>query len=384
MNQRQAVLGALAIASAWGIGLGATLFTVAPFGPSMLAPDQLFLAPGLGPGGPIPVGGGAGSGAGMPGDNMNAVSRRTGDLDVVVCFGVDDESEGDAPPAGTDGLPNFAVFDQAINNQAAGDAFVSTSAFNRAEGKLPPPISVGDDFHVLARNQSPEYFMDFGLLPNASPNQMVPDKTPLDDVDGETCVDDPSDIGTVFFSMSAQSPSLNNLPGPASGATIIRDPDITVGGNEQLYAGPAALGLDFFDDVDALVVHDPPNGGLAFDPMGGDFIAFSLAPGSPTLAIQGWSPADILIVDDAGLRVLAFHFELGLLPTDNLDSLAFIGLVNGSAQDTLDAIFDGVPLPCPSGQPQPIPAGDRTTLILIALAIAGAGAWMFCGRPGLR
>ncbi len=53
--------------------------------------------------------------------------------------------------------------------------------------------------------------------------------------------------------------------------------------------------------------------------------AFSLAPGSPTLAANGWSPADILFIDeDAGVVTRLFTAaELGLDPADDIDALNF-------------------------------------------------------------
>ena len=60
---------------------------------------------------------------------------------------------------------------------------------------------------------------------------------------------------------------------------------------------------------------------------------------------SGFPYADIFIVDDLGLRVLVQHSQLGLLPTDNIDSLDTIALVNNSVADTLDVVFTD---PCPA------------------------------------
>jgi hypothetical protein len=86
-----------------------------------------------------------------------------------------------------------------------------------------------------------------------------------------------------------------------------------------VYASATQLGLSpFEDDIDALVVFD--DGDNVFGP--GDYIQFSLAPGSFSLIISGLSPADILQVDFGGpFYLLLPAGALGLNPTDNVDAL---------------------------------------------------------------
>jgi hypothetical protein len=64
--------------------------------------------------------------------------------------------------------------------------------------------------------------------------------------------------------------------------------------------------------------------------------AFSLAPGSPTLAANGWSPADILLMDeDSGVvtRLLSTA-DLGLVEADDIDALSFVTPGQSSAVST--------------------------------------------------
>lgn len=375
--QRRALIIATGLSLTAAPAFAAILFSVRSGGPSGFAGDLFLIAPGPSLlGGPSVAGGGAGSGMGLIGDEIDGASRRGSYSTFLVSFGVDDDSVGDQPPVGTDGggVPfNFFVADQAIKNQQAGDTYLTTEAFTTA-GKVPPPTSIGDDFHVLERNQSEPFVADFGLLPAVGPEQFVPRGENIDDVDDATCIEDPRNLPPIYFSVSSTSPSAANLPGPPSGATIYIDPDINTGGDEQLFAQPNQLGLSPFDDVDALVVSDATPGDL-FNPMT-DFIAFSLAPGSPTLALTKLSAADVLIVDAMGLRVLALHSEIGLQQSDNINSLSFVPLVGGSAAATLEAAFSGVPLPCPPVSAVPIPLASPVGLAVLAGGLAAGGLWI--------
>ncbi len=126
------------------------------------------------------------------------------------------------------------------------------------------------------------------------------------DADGDGTPDQP-----VFFSLTAGSPSL---------ATFGRSPaDVfwTVGGSQPgVYASAAALGLQPGDDLDALCLHDT-GGGAIYNPAL-DTIAFSLAPGSPTLAAIGASAADVLV---PGSHIAFTAAQLGLQASDNVDAL---------------------------------------------------------------
>jgi hypothetical protein len=74
------------------------------------------------------------------------------------------------------------------------------------------------------------------------------------------------------------------------------------------------LGLQSGDVIDALCVKDSGNGAYG----SGDFVLFSLAPGSPTLSTWSASAADVLAPKNA-FRYLAS--TLGLQATDDIDGL---------------------------------------------------------------
>lgn len=105
----------------------------------------------------------------------------------------------------------------------------------------------------------------------------------------------------------------------STGADIFFSPPI-VGYSvaPAVYATGAMLGLAAIDDIDALAIIEDGSGG----PSPADVIFFSLAPGSPTLAGLGASPADILVSSIGGVPAVAFGAGvIGLLPTDDVDAL---------------------------------------------------------------
>ncbi|MCA9293001.1 MAG: hypothetical protein KDA20_04225 [Phycisphaerales bacterium] len=350
-NTKQVLLRHWAPAVAAGLTVGqahaGVIFTVRNGGPSGLQGDVFYTnidtcftrASG--------VGGGPGSGLGLGGDEIDGVSKAADDDEFVICWSVDPASEGSAVALFTarmfgPGIPTFRVNDQHANNQAAGDTFVSTEAFNA--GGVIPPLSLGLNSNRLATNQGGLYIHDFDLLPNVNPNVLVPSGTPLDDVDGETHVPDPCFPPLLYFSLSGSSPSLLNLPGVPSGASIYGDPDINIAGDEFFFAGPLALGLTGLDDIDGITVRSSGAPGVLFDPAI-DYVLFSLAPGSPSLPLYGASPADVFIVDNLGTRVLAQAGQLGLRGIDNIDSVETIRLDVDVAQTLLNRVFTD---PCPA------------------------------------
>jgi hypothetical protein len=115
----------------------------------------------------------------------------------------------------------------------------------------------------------------------------------------------------IFFSLASGSPSLAMLGAGAE--------DILVSGIDYTPAiwadGSGDLGLASGDAIDALCIAD--NGDGVFGR--GDRVAYSLAPGSPTLTALGASPASIL---RPGAPPIVFDPEdLGLLATDNVDAM---------------------------------------------------------------
>jgi hypothetical protein len=329
------LLGAPAVAGA------APVFSVAPGGPSGLDPDKIYMPT---PGGPVEVGGGSGSGLGLPGDDLDGLSSSVTDEEWVFCWSVAPGSTGSRSPV-RGLLPPFDLSNQAANNQQTGDGFITTEAWNQFG--LVPGLGFGLFTNALAINQGGSYFLTLGLLPDVDPDVVVPPGTPLDDLNAEAGPINPDEpLPALYFTVSQASPSLANLPaGPIpSGADIFFDPDVTVGGDEQLFVPAQALGLivtpdpDFTDDIDALIVRDTDGSGL-FDPLAGDFVIFSLKPGSPTLGKFGASAADLFISDIEGLRVLASGSQMGLAADDDLNAARTVALIGPDVPSTFSAIF---------------------------------------------
>ena len=81
-----------------------------------------------------------------------------------------------------------------------------------------------------------------------------------------------------------------------------------------------ALGLVPADNIDALITQDLAPG--AFYAPGFDFVAFSLAPFSPTLGAIGAGPGDLLMAVPGGPpAILIPAAALGLGPMDDLDAI---------------------------------------------------------------
>ncbi len=320
------------------------LFSVNPGGPStFLRPDTIYINLA---GAPLPVGGGTGIGAGAERDDLDGYSVGLPpdgpNSDFIVCVSVDPATVGKAPPFPatpfpTGPLPPFNVFHQSERNQHPGDAYLSSEAYNRITGILPPPISSGLTTNFLSINQSAPYFLNYGLLPIGDPNVQFPKGTPADDVDGVGRIN-----GTVvldlYFTMSRDSPSLPNIAGAGedSGADVFFDPNPLIGGNEGFYADAGQLGLTTQDDIDGLTVFDLNNNGR-FD--GNDQVLFSLTRDSPSLQQLEVSPADILTITFGGQTPTPFlrFNEIGLLFTDDIDAFGLIPLIGGSAVTTIIA-----------------------------------------------
>lgn len=102
--------------------------------------------------------------------------------------------------------------------------------------------------------------------------------------------------------------------------------DVVNGATGALYAPAPVLGLDTLgigtDDLDALIVQDIGLIPGVYDPA--DFLAFSLAPGSPTIGLIGGAPGggDLLMPVPGGLPAIFIPAAaFGLLPMDNLDAI---------------------------------------------------------------
>lgn len=284
------------------------------------------------------VGGGAGMGAGAANDEIDSISGDSGDSEVTLCFSVDPFSDGSALPR----IPSINVLHQANRNQAAGDAFIGTEAWDVDAGLI-PGASLGFFDNVLVTNQGRGWVdpVGFGLLPDVGPQDFLPLATPLDNVNGLAKLESfGGGAGPIelFFTLRNGSDSLNTLPGANGmldrGADIFYDDDITNSGNERLFARGIDFGLNAGDDIDGLVVMDR-NDNRVFDD--GDLVFFSLSPNSPTLGAINASAADIFRATLGGFNLFIDHAQLGLLASDNLDAIHFDVLINGSVRDTIDA-----------------------------------------------
>ena len=239
---------------------------------------------------------------------------------------------------------------QAVRSQAAGDRFmlngVTTLSPAAVMGGAGPSGVIGpllpgglgnSPINLLNANQ--HRYHEIPSIGPAAFNTFVPPAgaTAMDDMDAleltpidldgsmtHTAADTP-----IYFSLDPISPSL--LGSPA---------DIQVtppgAGAYGLYAADAILGLAPGDDVDALAVWDLATP-LVADP-GLDYALFSLAPGSPTLTLGGFSAADIFVTDFTGANALYLTAgSLGMLPTDNIDALD-VEFFGGFIQEPLDFV----------------------------------------------
>ncbi len=267
----------------------------------------------------------------------------------VLLFSVNRASESLVPPDPeliTLGLP-FNATDQAMRGHAAGDQFMSTVLFTRGGRMERGQRAVNN---VLVRNNYDEGGTDFGAVPrvdaygNPVPNpapalpHMAPHNPlaewPLrllqDNVDA-TCLFPSNGTGweimDVYFTLSAGSPSLYELPGSfsPSGANIFFNPHPAAYAQTGLYAPHGALGLLPEDDIDALLVFDINADGFF---NGNDRVIFSLTYESPSLlSIPGASTqgaaADLFIAaPDYPPMLFTPAASLGLThPADNVDAL---------------------------------------------------------------
>src|SRR5262245_61494234 len=199
---------------------------------------------------------------------------------------------------------------------------MATRLFNLG-GPLPSPgRTIFNNTQVI--NQGDAGGVDFQLEPDISPDD--PAVNPIDDAkDAGYFPGGPfREPTSLFFSLNRTSPSLNFLPmAPNNGATIFFDQNSSVPSNELPYVKGPQLGLNFpTDDIDSLLLFD--NGNNVFDP-GVDVLLFSLRRNSPSLLGLGLSPADILVSTGHGeFARFASAEDLGLLPSDELDSLELL------------------------------------------------------------
>ncbi|HWN44752.1 MAG TPA: hypothetical protein VNW71_21190 [Thermoanaerobaculia bacterium] len=242
----------------------------------------------------------------VPMDNIDGLSANTLTPETLSYYLV---FSGNRASAGVAGTPYSF---EAANTQAASDLWrtLITSASPAAAMAACAPVVVPAP-HFLHRNQT-----GFNLGRTAAPGIAV--APPQDNIDAveldvlDFTGDDIHDV-PAYFSLDAASPSL-----VASGADIYFSP--AGSGAFFLFSVPGQIGLMAGDNIDSLVMWDRAGIGVS-NPVF-DFVLFSLAPGSPTLAAIGGSPADIFVSDFTGMFCLFTPaVQLGLLGTDNVDGL---------------------------------------------------------------
>lgn len=240
-------------------------------------------------------------------DNVDALSTNTftpPTLSYYLIFSADRASVGQA-------ATSFNA--EAANNQAASDLWQTNLTGNSPVAGMagcipfvvPPP-------HFLHRNQT-----DYNLIRTVPAGVMV--AAPQDNIDAvemdvlDITGDNIHDFNA-YFSLDAASPSL------AAGSPADIYVSLAGSGAFGVFSVPAQIGLQPGDNLDALVMWDRGVLG-APDPLL-DFALFSLAPGSPTLAAFGLSPAMILVTDFNGTFCpFVGPGQLGMQVADNLDGL---------------------------------------------------------------
>lgn len=303
------------------------LFAIDANSPSVLEfglnPANIFEVDG---GGPPPGTAFPGAGLGLvPGDRIDGLSVANSAITpttiFVLLFSVDGNSAGAVlPDIAISAVFPFNTKQQAALNQAAGDEFMALGLFTR----IGAPEGPASNNNTQVANQGDVGGVDHELKPDTDPetdNTGMPKDNLFDQYRPPSSPGPEGPLQPVYFSLTSGSPTdpSGMLPIP-SGAAIYLDHNPLIGGDETLFASPAQLGLQMNDDIDALTVFE--NGDGVFQPLT-EQVIFSLAPGSPTLALEGFSPADLLTTPPGGPpfpQLFASANRMGLLPTDNVDA----------------------------------------------------------------
>jgi hypothetical protein len=206
-------------------------------------------------------------------------------------------------------------------------------------GGAPEPES---DVFASARDGTSSLLFDgngpIGSCEPAYPLGLVEGATVRDDVNA-LAGQDPSVVDAdgdgvperpIYLSLSEGSPSLASLGFTAA------DVLMSVGGEASLYASSSSLGLQAGDDLDALCVQDDGDG--RYQP-GRDVVYYALTPRSPSLALIGAGPGDLLAPGALPVAVQR-GTGLGLAISDDLDAMHCEMLV-ASAPQHGDVSCDG-------------------------------------------
>ena len=229
-------------------------FSVAPDGPSMLDPADIFDVPRTGPKIPGTTGLGLRSG-----DNVDGLSYGIGFIAELMelFFSVDPRAQG---------REGSMVRREAEKSprEAHGDEFWTS------------PANLGTNGQELDENG--DTAPPFPLRISDDVDSLTEPPTSFADPDGDGVPENP-----VYFSLSAGSPSLAALS--ANPGDIL---ETINGGPPTVFITFNSLQLVSGDDVDAFCLVKSTR-----------TILFSLAPGSPTLASAGFTPGDLFIVLNA-------------------------------------------------------------------------------------
>lgn len=320
------VLGSTARGTTPSIGLSPTspsLATIPATASDVLVPG---VVPRPGPMPPPTVGIPAAAMGLLPGDVVTGLSYfvdiggpYTGER---LLFSVDGSATGAfaAPPPAN-------VRCEAGGSEALGDVFLS-----QPKGPALPLLNVQAlDGNGVAGPCGPGASPGLGLVEPAADNVANLEMCPASYVFSGGVLTKPVFLtlapgSPTLVALGATSASVLRVPPPA-GPPVVFFPPSAFG----LVSGPPGCGAPVCDQIDAL---EAGPGFLNYQ------VFYSLAPGSPSLAICGRSPADVLFGPypnaclNFGLQIHAA--SLGLLPTDNIDALAI----------NLDADLDLAADPC--------------------------------------
>ncbi|UCH87290.1 MAG: hypothetical protein JSU97_02555, partial [Dehalococcoidia bacterium] len=206
--------------------------------------------------------------------------------------------------------------------------FVGTGVYNETVNcTMGTPEPEADEFGSAAGGSNYQFLDGDGVNSCSNPGPVPslglfePNAPPgwPDDLDAV----DPEKLASVGFPIygtaSAASPTLGMMAPPWNSPAAIHV-DNGAGFVIPGYATPAALGLAAGDDIDALCIHDV-NRDTTYDPAGGDIVWFSLAAGSPSLATNPDSPADVFAAPFVAGSPVVTAAQLGLNFDDELNAL---------------------------------------------------------------
>jgi hypothetical protein len=253
----------------------------------------------------------------------------TDDIDAV-SYGLDiidspDELDGGAMSIAFSvdkdavGQPNTGVNREATKaggHEAEGDEFVAT--FNGSNLEL-----VDEQAVTLAP----------GNVDGDDLDALTNEPTGYADLDQDLDADRP-----VFFSLAPGSATLAGFPANENSAATIF---YSLNGVVDVYAAPAAIGLEVGDDLDALCLMKsglpssvkvrsgpaPPGIPAAGGASQFDVALFSLAKGSPTLTTLGGAPGDLFVTNFSSAHtpappaLFATAAQIGLLDNDELNAV---------------------------------------------------------------